>query len=66
MIGSRTKTVSKNNKSSTDTTKESLAFSFQTSIYIDYLSVEDQIVQTFYQQVADLRRSARASLTVMY
>ena len=33
-------------------TKESMTFSLQTSIYMDYLSVEDQIVQMFYQQVA--------------
>ncbi len=28
-----------------------MAFSLQTSIYMDYLGVEDQIVQMFYQQV---------------
>lgn len=28
-----------------------MAFSLQTSIYMDYLSVEEQIVQTLYQQV---------------
>ncbi len=29
-----------------------MALALQTSIYLDYLSVEDQIVQMFYQQVS--------------
>ena len=38
--------------SSAVATQESMAFALQTSIYMDSLCVEDQMVQVFYQQVS--------------
>lgn len=38
--------------------QECMDFSLQTSLYMDYLSIEDQIVQMLYQQVLPFRLSS--------
>jgi hypothetical protein len=50
-------------RSSVNLTKETVSCALQTSIYMDYLCVEDQIVQMFYQQVSLLPPAIRLSLS---